>query len=480
MEATISETNPPTGEYGIYYLAEDEEPREYVDRYPHVVLPTLNSISIQWNTLQKTATTLYWGEDETCSNTISDEELVNEHLVKITGLQPGSKYFYRVVFNDITTEPEHFYTTKPATTENVKFFIIGDSGSNVAGVASSENQLAVTDKIMKKEYDFGLHAGDVNQTIGDEYDFIFYTGYKDILKNTPIFTCIGNHDTYHDNARTYLNSFYLPHNNPDSTERYYSFNYGPAHFIALDTDSPYSPGTPQYEWLVQDLQSEMRAETKWTIVYFHKPPWSEGWPEYPGEIGVRTNLVPLFEQYDIDLVFNGHTHDYERGILNDVCYVITGGGGCSLEPGGQYYDYDHVTVRVCEYHFTYISISGNTLQLEAINKDGVEIDNLVINKETNSVERDDNAVPEEMALFNNYPNPFNPATNITFRAAKDDHYSLRVYNLSGQQVAVLLDEHRQTGTYKVSFDASHLTSGTYFYRLQGGGMDMVKKMILLK
>ena len=125
----------------------------------------------------------------------------------------------------------------------------------------------------------------------------------------------------------------------------------------------------------------MRAETKWTIVYFHKPPWSEGWPEYPGEIGVRTNLVPLFEQYDIDLVFNGHTHDYERGILNDVCYVITGGGGCSLEPGGQYYDYDHVTVRVCEYHFTYISISGNTLQLEAINKDGVEIDNLVINKE---------------------------------------------------------------------------------------------------
>ena len=69
---------------------------------------------------------------------------------------------------------------------------------------------------------------------------------------------------------------------------------------------------------------------------------------------------------------------------------------------------------------------------------------------------------EEMELFNNYPNPFNPATTITFRAAKDDHYSLRVYNLSGQQVAELLNEYRQTGTYKVSFDASHLTSGTYF------------------
>ena len=83
-------------------------------------------------------------------------------------------------------------------------------------------------------------------------------------------------------------------------------------------------------------------------------------------------------------------------------------------------------------------------------------------------------------VFQNHPNPFNPATTITFRAAKDDHFSLKVYNIRGQEVAVLLDGHRQAGTHHVLFDAAHLPSGTYFYRLEGGGMNTIKKMILLK
>ncbi len=104
------------------------------------------------------------------------------------------------------------------------------------------------------------------------------------------------------------------------------------------------------------------------------------------------------------------------------------------------------------------------------------------NGSTGVEKKDDgpNLIPQEFALYQNYPNPFNPETTITFRAAKDDHYSLKVYNISGQKVAVLLDDDCQAGTHQVLFDASNLPSGTYFYRLKGGGMNEIKKMILLK
>jgi hypothetical protein len=484
FDQPISETQPPTGEYGVYYFSGEPEPVEIFARYPHVEMPTLNSILVQWNTVNAEPTKLFWGPDESCKYVIRDDDSVQDHLVKISGLNAESKYYYRVIMGEDTTVAEHFYTAKPSTTKRVKFFVIGDTGSNVPGVASSDNQLQVTDKIMMRDYDFGLHAGDVNQGIGEEYDFIFYTGYRDILKNTPIFTSIGNHDTYHDNAQTYLRSFNLYHNNPDNTERYYSFNQGHAHFIALDTNIPYYPGSSQHEWLLQDLQSEMRAETMWTFVYFHHPPWSEGWPGYPGEINVRNDLVPLFEQYNVDMVFNGHTHDYERGFLNGVYYIITGAGGCSLEPGGQYYDHEHVTVRVCEYHFTYIKLYDKSLELVAINKDGQIIDELLFEKQKSEVNENDLLTGDEslsgFQLYDNYPNPYNPSTLISYNVAQQMHVRIEIYSILGEKVKTIVNEFKSVGTHKIKFDASEFSSGIYFYRMKAGDFVQQKKMLFIQ
>ena len=106
--------------------------------------------------------------------------------------------------------------------------------------------------------------------------------------------------------------------------------------------------------------------------------------------------------------------------------------------------------------------------------------NYIIVEGQSAVNNTTSNVLNEFKLQQNYPNPFNPETTITFRAAKDDHYNLKVYNISGQKVAVLLDDDCQAGTHQVLFDASNLPSGTYFYRLEGGGMNVIKKMILLK
>ncbi|MEX2190199.1 MAG: T9SS type A sorting domain-containing protein, partial [Bacteroidota bacterium] len=85
------------------------------------------------------------------------------------------------------------------------------------------------------------------------------------------------------------------------------------------------------------------------------------------------------------------------------------------------------------------------------------------------------------ALEQNYPNPFNPTTTIEFTLPADGHVVLKVYDLAGREVATLVDGDRIAGVYQqVVFDASRLASGMYIARLQMNGMQLLRKMVLVK
>jgi uncharacterized delta-60 repeat protein len=88
--------------------------------------------------------------------------------------------------------------------------------------------------------------------------------------------------------------------------------------------------------------------------------------------------------------------------------------------------------------------------------------------------------PITFSLSQNYPNPFNPVTNIGLRIAHSGFVSLKVFDITGKEVAVLVNNELDAGEYNVSFDASQLASGTYFYRIEAGQFTEVKKMILIK
>ncbi len=88
--------------------------------------------------------------------------------------------------------------------------------------------------------------------------------------------------------------------------------------------------------------------------------------------------------------------------------------------------------------------------------------------------------PLAYSLSQNYPNPFNPVTDISYSVPRAEKVSLRIFNLLGQEVAVLVDGMKPAGTYKVSFDGSQLPSGIYMYRLETDGYTMSKKMVLMK
>ncbi len=96
------------------------------------------------------------------------------------------------------------------------------------------------------------------------------------------------------------------------------------------------------------------------------------------------------------------------------------------------------------------------------------------------VEVEDNNIPTQFTLEQNFPNPFNPTTVIKFSLPEASMVSLRVYNVLGQEVATLLNENMNSGTYSYNFDASNLTSGIYIYTVNAGQYSATKKMMLVK
>lgn len=89
-------------------------------------------------------------------------------------------------------------------------------------------------------------------------------------------------------------------------------------------------------------------------------------------------------------------------------------------------------------------------------------------------------IPDEYELNQNYPNPFNPTTKIRFDIPKIGFVSLRIYDMLGREVAVLVNEQLSAGSYIFDFDGSYLSSGLYYYRIETGDYSQVRKMILMK
>jgi hypothetical protein len=116
-----------------------------------------------------------------------------------------------------------------------------------------------------------------------------------------------------------------------------------------------------------------------------------------------------------------------------------------------------------------------------LNKDLKNADEIIINDPSiTALKVTGESVPIKFALEQNYPNPFNPRTNIEFRIPNFEFVSLKVYDLLGKEVATLVNEEMDAGSYEIEFNPKGLSSGIYFYKLQAGSFVATKKMILLR
>lgn len=279
----------------------------------------------------------------------------------VNDLEPDTIYCYTLAAGDTELSQRIGFRTAPDanTTRKVSFLVFGDSGGG------GGDQFALVDQMTSVPYDFMIHTGDLAYDQGTlaQFEDTVFAVYGDLFRHFAFYPAAGNHEYGTMQGAPFREVFNLP-----GTEKWYSYDYGPIHFAALDTESDYAT---QAKWLDADLAA---SKAPWKIIYLHKPPFSSG--EHGSDTGLRKLIAPIAERRGVELVLAGHDHDYERMTpQNGVEYVVTGGGGKGTRPvtksGFTAFSIDVI-------HFVYVEIEGDTLTLHAIDGTGNEFDSVVV------------------------------------------------------------------------------------------------------
>jgi hypothetical protein len=169
---------------------------------------------------------------------------------------------------------------------------------------------------------------------------------------------------------------------------------------------------------------------------------------------------------------SNHTHNctWPGGPI-DSCYTIEGGcySGPQIPRVGTVMSYCHLNASV-NLSLGFGHFPGDTIRAHVSRASCLTVGITPISS----------GVPAEYLLQQNYPNPFNPVTNIKFSIPKTGFIKITVFDVSGKEIAVLVNEDLSAGTYRVDFDAGKLSSGVYFYKLEAANYSETKKMVLIK
>jgi hypothetical protein len=329
------------------------------------------------------------------------------HEAHVCGLTPSTRYYYKVggpgawsdVY-DVATGPT------PGGTEPFRFAVTGDSRNDPTTWAQ------VQQAVQPHAPDFQLFSGDAvilggSEQEWEEYFDGAYQGFKaqDVLARVPFMPSNGNHDAL---SVLYLSRFAVPQDKSAGEagdgEEWYSFDYGNAHFVVLnDTTSTDDVITgAEATWLRTDLAAVNRTKTPWIIAVHHQPAYSCSTNHGSNKV-IRAAWQPIFDQYKVDFVFNGHDHDYERskpirnfqtgsqdGALaqagagdipvaeSGTVYIVAAGAGAPLYGVDSSCYHTHFTESVANY--VIVDVSGRTLTLTAYRLDGSVLDTFTYTK----------------------------------------------------------------------------------------------------
>ena len=328
---------------------------------------TAYSAVICWVSASPDAGIVEYGETPEMEHNEADSRVGRRHAVALTGLDPGSTYHYRVKNADGSSATGRFHTAPLSDDSRFSFAVVGDSGSGGKG------QLAVATLLERLRPDLILHTGDVVYPAGEErhYDRRFFAPYRNLIKTVPIFPVLGNHDVRKGNGVAFLDNFRPPLSSPGSTKRYYSFDWGGAHIVALDSELYYGDTGSEPEEQRTFLERDLAATRKrWKVAFLHRSPY--GSSRHGGDERVREDLEPLFARHGVDMVFSGHDHVYERTVpIKGVTYVVSGGGGRRLYQAGRS---DRTASSVSAHHAVLVRVDGRHLSLEAVEAGGKVVD----------------------------------------------------------------------------------------------------------
>ena len=284
-------------------------------------------MKVVWQLDTSQASSLQWGTDLGMSGgsaTTSEYDADHQHAYTITGLRPGTKYYYRVIAGG-SASAGSFYTAPDASATDLSFFAYGDPRTGTAIHNLIAGDVISTYTADPAFQSLVLVTGDLVSSGDEESSWtaeLFDPRFRNIrtmLANVAFSPVMGNHEG---GGRLFEKYFPMPF----VAGRYWSFDYGPAHVAMLDQYTPYQAGSPQYAWLEKDLAASSK---EWKFIVLHEPGWS-ALGVHPDNPTVQADIEPLAERYGVAMVLGGHNHYYARAVVNGVVHLTLGGGGAPL------------------------------------------------------------------------------------------------------------------------------------------------------
>lgn len=323
---------------------------------------------------------------------MTDQGIKYQHVVKLSGLKPDTSYEYRVGDGDHRTTWEVFHTDSGIRT---KALIFPDSQGADYKMWEKNAQTA-----WKKNPDaqFFINMGDLVDNGQQFWQWArWLDGVSGMIDKIPLAPISGNHEDYTldwkmTEPHTYLNMFTLPGNEVAGFDEYfYSYDYGDVHFTVLDTQkdelAQFKPDlfARQLAWAEKDLAA---TDKKWKVVLMHKHIFSF---RVNGAFNdIAETFMPLFDKYNVDVVFTGHIHSYRRTVPfykgepseKGTIYISTGAAGERLRINGP--PRIAVEAAINPYqslpNYLVLETNGDIMQIQAFSQKGEQFDSVQLKK----------------------------------------------------------------------------------------------------
>ena len=472
-------------------------------RGPSLWRVTTNSILIAWQTDTPSSGKVLYSTHPGAWTAAADTATGTEHSVTLHGLQPATQYYYRVVIDDVLLTTHLRFRTAPSGVAPFRFVAFGDCG------VADANQYAVAARVDSLNPDLGLILGDVIYEAGEAANFTprYFTPYASIINHAVFYPVVGNHDIITGGGQPFLDAFYLPTNSKDGSEKYYSFDYANVHFVALDGNDYFN--ADMYDWVEADLAATTK---RWNIVYFHQPMYTEP-STHTSDLNLRLYLEPIFVYHHVDLVLQGHNHNYCRsypirnGTAVDtaqgssyhnpggVIYLVAGGGGRVLYP---FTGHDPlIRSAFSVFHTVAVDVAGDSMYVQAVLPNGTVFDCFsIVKRASTAVEASGHETfvgsvqataggPVLLSVRKPKPHPFERSAELSFTLPRASQVHLTIRDVHGRMLRELVSAELQAGEHSARWDGKddrgrNAATGVYFATLDVGGTVVKTRLALLR
>jgi predicted phosphodiesterase len=286
-----------------------------------------HQVYVSWETEANSTGHVTYGlslEDQT--EFISSPTFSQIHHVILSGLIPNRTYFYSVYADAKVHGTGQFRTAPEDQTTPIRWAMTSDTQQPKFHKGGFPR---LVEALAGQNYSFVTLSGD----LVDEgrykwnYDDFFATAAP-LFKNTPFVPVVGNHDRYSD-PNSWFHPYFINHENRSLF--YYSFNYSMVHFTICHFTYAYESefSDAQMNWLVNDLANAQNQTFR--VIMFHCP--IQGQAFYGNNTRLLTRILPLLEEYNVQLCVTGHEHSVQRTQLGNVTHYVVGTGGGAFDPG---------------------------------------------------------------------------------------------------------------------------------------------------